>query len=69
MFYLKGDNRYQTSFIINCIDDFIDENNSVRAIDKFVNMLHLKELAFIMYNSIHLILFYKKNAIARQSDV
>lgn len=51
MAYLKRDNRYQTSFTINCIDDFIDENNSVRVIDEFVNMLDLKELGFIMYNS------------------
>lgn len=49
MAYLYGEDRYQTSFIINCLDDFIDENNSVRIIDAFVNMLYLKNLGFIIY--------------------
>ena len=51
MAYLRGENRYQTAFSITCLDDFIDENNSVRVIDAFVNMLDLKKNGFKMYAS------------------
>ena len=51
MAYLRGENRYQTAFSITCLDDFIDENNSVRVIDAFVNMLDLKKNVFKMYAS------------------
>ncbi|MDQ1327499.1 MAG: hypothetical protein QG641_782 [Candidatus Poribacteria bacterium] len=49
MAYLRGESRYQTNFSITCLDDFINENNSVRAIDAFVNVLDLKENGFEIY--------------------
>lgn len=50
MAYLRGENRYQTTFSITCFDDFINESNSVRVIDAFVNMLDLKKNGFKMYD-------------------
>jgi len=51
MAYLRGENRYQTTFSITCLDDFINENNSVRVVDTFVNMLDLEQNGFKMYDS------------------
>ena len=50
MSYLQGKNRYQTNFMVGCLDDFIDKNNSVRVIDEFVNMLDLKSLGFCVHD-------------------
>lgn len=50
MAYINGEDRYQTTFLVTCIDDFVDENNPVRAIDAFVNVLDLERLGFITYD-------------------
>ena len=46
MDYIKGTDRNQLSFLPECIDDYIDENNPVRLIDAFVDSLDMNELGF-----------------------
>ena len=38
--------RAQTMLLPECLDDWIDENNPVRVIDVFVEVLNLAELGF-----------------------
>lgn len=42
MAFIDGEDRYQTTISIHCLDDSIDQNNSVRVIDAFVNILDMK---------------------------
>ena len=44
--FIEGLDRYQTTLLPECIDDYIDEHNPVRAIDTFVDMLDLAALGF-----------------------
>lgn len=46
MSYIKGVPREQLTLFPEKIDDYIDQNNAVRFIDTFVNMLDLKSLKF-----------------------
>lgn len=52
MAFIDGEDRYQTSLSIHCLDDSIDQNNSVRVIDAFVNILDMKGLGFFTYDEI-----------------
>lgn len=47
MQYIKGEDRYQTTLLPDCIDDLIGDDNPVRVIDAFVDSLDLKELGFL----------------------
>jgi len=49
MSYIIGQNRNQINIIPFSLDEIIDADNSVRAIDAYVNSLDLKELGFIEY--------------------
>ena len=49
MSYLVGENRYQSSFAPQSLDDLIDENNPVRVIDAFVNSVDLNDIEFKVY--------------------
>jgi len=44
--FIEGADRGQTTLLPECLDDFIDESNPVRAIDAFVEALDLAELGF-----------------------
>ena len=44
MAYIVGIDRNQTRMITTSLDDFIDEDNSVRVIDAYVDSLDLIEL-------------------------
>jgi transposase len=44
--FVEGSDRGQSTLLPECLDDWIDENNSVRVIDAFVDALHLAELGF-----------------------
>jgi len=44
--FVQGAVRGQATLLPECLDDWIDENNSVRAIDAFVDALELVELGF-----------------------
>lgn len=46
MTYIQGKDRGQLTFLPNSIEDYIDENNPVRVIDAFVDLLDLKALGF-----------------------
>ncbi|XLS27658.1 IS1182 family transposase [Flavobacteriaceae bacterium M23B6Z8] len=46
MEYLKGESRTQLTLYTTCLDDMINEDNSVRAIDQFVNSLDFDTLGF-----------------------
>lgn len=50
MAYLKGHDRDQVQFITASLDDFIDQDNSVRVIDAYVNAMDLNKLGFIVYD-------------------
>jgi transposase len=44
--FIEGQSRSQVSLLPQCLDDFISEDNPVRAIDAFVEELDLHELGF-----------------------
>lgn len=44
--FVEGADRGQSTFLPECLDDWIDENNPVRVIDAFVDALDLGELGF-----------------------
>ena len=44
--FVEGADRGQSTLLPECLDDWIDEENPVRAIDTFVEALDLKELGF-----------------------
>ena len=49
MAYIVGADRNQSRMITASLDDLIDKDNSVRAIDAYVNSLNLLELGFTEY--------------------
>ena len=44
--FIEGWDRSQTTLLPECIDDYVDNDNPVRAIDAFVDMLDLGVLGF-----------------------
>ncbi len=44
--FVLGEDRKQATLFPECLDDWVDENNAVRAIDVFVAALSLSELGF-----------------------
>src|SRR3990172_750769 len=44
--FVEGADRGQSTLLPECLDDWIDENNPVRAIDAFVDALDLASLGF-----------------------
>ena len=44
--FVEGSDRSQSTLLPECLDDWIDENNPVRAIDAFVDALDLADLGF-----------------------
>ncbi len=44
--FVEGAERGQSSLLPECLDDFIDESNPVRAIDVFVDALNWAEMGF-----------------------
>ncbi len=46
MEYQQGQDREQLSLYATCLDDMIPEDNSVRLIDQFVNLLDLSQMGF-----------------------
>ncbi len=44
--YIEGWNRSQSFLLPECVDDYVDENNSVRVVDAFVDELDLAQLGF-----------------------
>ena len=44
--FVEGTDRGQLSLLPGSLDDWVDENNPVRAIDAFVDALKLKDLGF-----------------------
>ena len=45
--FIEGLNRQQTMLLPECLDDYVDENSAVRAIDAFADLLDLSVLGFI----------------------
>jgi Transposase domain (DUF772) len=44
--FIEGADRGQSTLLPECLDDFIDESNPVRAVDAFVDALNLGRLGF-----------------------
>ena len=44
--FVAGADRWQSTLLPECLDDFIDESNPVRVIDAFVDSLDLADLSF-----------------------
>ena len=44
--FVEGADRQQTTLLPECLDDWVDESNPVRAVDVFVDALKLRELGF-----------------------
>ena len=50
MAYIVGTDRNQSRMITVSLDDLIDKDNPVRAIDAYINSLNLSELSFVEYS-------------------
>lgn len=50
MAYILGTDRYQSKMVTTSLDNLIDEDNSVRVIDAYVNSLELGKLGFAEYS-------------------
>ena len=44
--FVQGADRQQTTLFAECLDDWVDEGNSIRAVDVFVDALELRDLGF-----------------------
>jgi hypothetical protein len=44
--FVQGADRQQTTLFPECLDDWVDESNSIRAVDVFVDALELRDLRF-----------------------
>ena len=44
--FVEGADRQQTTLLPECLDDWVDESNPVRAVDVFVDALELRDLGF-----------------------
>jgi transposase len=44
--FIRGADRQQTTLLPECLDDWVDEGNSIRAVDVFVDALELRDLGF-----------------------
>ena len=44
--FVEGADRQQTTLLPECLDDWVDGSNPVRAVDVFVDALELRELGF-----------------------
>ena len=44
--FIEGLDRQQTMLLPECLDDYVDENCPIRAIDAFIDMLDLAVLGF-----------------------
>jgi transposase len=44
--FVQGADRQQTTLLPECLDDWVDEGNSIRAVDVFVDALDLRDLGF-----------------------
>jgi len=44
--FIEGLDRSQTTLLPDCVEDYVDEDNAVRAIDAFIDMLDLAALGF-----------------------
>lgn len=44
--FIEGADRSQSTLLPECLDDWVDESNSVRVVDAFVEALNLAELGF-----------------------
>jgi len=44
--FVQGADRQQTTLLPECLDDWVDESNPVRAVDVFVDAPELRELGF-----------------------
>jgi transposase len=44
--FVEGMDRGQATLLPECLEDWVDENNPVRAVDVFVEALDLVELGF-----------------------
>ena len=44
--FIEGEDRSQSTLLPDCLDDWVDESNPVRAVDAFVDALDLAGLGF-----------------------
>jgi transposase len=44
--FVEGSDPSQMTLLLECLDDWIDENNPVRVVDAYVEVLNLGELGF-----------------------
>ena len=44
--FIEGADRSQSTLLPECLDDWVDESNPVRAVDAFVDALDLAKLGF-----------------------
>lgn len=44
--FIEGEDRTQSALLPDCLDDYVGEDNPVRAVDAFVEQLDLKQLGF-----------------------
>ena len=49
--FVQGADRQQTTLLLECLDDWVDESNPTRAVDVFVYALELCDLGFTSADS------------------
>jgi transposase len=47
MNFINGENRNQITLMPDSVEDYVDDNNSVRVIEAYINSLNLTELVFV----------------------
>jgi transposase len=48
--FIQGIDRAQATMLPECLDDWVDECNSVRVVDAFIDALKLRDLGFATAN-------------------
>ena len=64
MAYIIGEDRNQVQFVSGSLDDLVDQGNSIRVIDAYVDSLDLVKLGFMVYDGKR-----KGQASHRRSDL
>ena len=44
--FVQGTDRQQTTLLPECLDDWVDQRNPVRAVEVFVEAMELRDLGF-----------------------
>ena len=61
--FVQGADRQQTTLLPECLDDWVDESNPVRAVDVFVDALRLFKIGYSWGGPVSLVVPYDLRAM------